>query len=132
MILVDSCVFVAYANKDEAEHERACRLMAEIEQGKFGKPLVLDLVFAEVLTVLALKSKNKQLAVKLGETVQSAYGICFSGEELFGRTFELFKEHSKLSFADCALVAYCSLFGVQHVATFDAEFAKIPGIRVVR
>jgi predicted nucleic acid-binding protein len=36
-----------------------------------------------------------------------------------------------LSFTDAAIVAVCRLRGAELVATFDADFRKIAGVRVV-
>jgi len=127
MILLDSNVLIAYANGGDTNHDSAVRVMRLAEEGTLGKAVVLDLVFSELMTVLALKIGNKPAALKFGEIIRSAYGVSFSDERLFSQAFEIFaKQHSKLSFADCALLAYSRFFGAQ-IATFDKDLAKAAG-----
>lgn len=38
----------------------------------------------------------------------------------------------RLSFADCLLLAISKTLGVEKIATFDQEFKKVPGIKVVQ
>ena len=47
------------------------------------------------------------------------------------RALEIFKERPRLSFADSALFAYAGLHGAEHIASFDREFKKVPGAKIV-
>ncbi len=131
MILLDSNMLIAYADEDDECHKQAVAIVTAVESGKYGKAVVLDLVFSEVMTVLALKAKNKPVALKFAEIIKAAYGIAFSDETLFLRALEIFKERPRLSFADSALFAYAGLHGAEHIASFDREFKKVPGAKIV-
>lgn len=133
MILVDSSVIVAYADTRDENHEKATKVIEEIERGIHGSPVITDHIFGEVVTVALIKSKDLKRTVKLGKKLLSATEFIIIDELLFERAWELFEGQKdiKFSFTDCTTLAVSEMRGISRVATFDKDFRDVPNITVV-
>jgi predicted nucleic acid-binding protein len=132
VIVLDSSFLIAFYNDRDAHHPKASSLMHDFLDGRWGKGLLLEYVYLEVVTVLLVRA---DLA-----TATSVAGILTESEELefvpcsdlFADTVKAFmaQRKTKLSFTDSAIATVAGKRSDGLVLTFDEEFRKVPGIRL--
>ena len=133
MIVLDSSFLIAYHNSRDVHHVAAAPAMESLLRGEFGRLLLIEYVFLEVVTVL-LARRGHQVALDVAEILLDADEVEFvpcSG--LFRAALREFRTHrrARLSFADAAIVAAAQRYKAEFVATFDEGFRGIEGIAMV-
>jgi uncharacterized protein len=132
MIFIDTNVFVAYFNADDAHHKRAVALMQRVVGGEHGSVFTSDYVFDESVTVALVRTKNVDGAEALGVAILGGVRMLKVTDSIFRAAWKLFTSNKKgLSFTDCTNVAFMDMFGIEHIATFDKGFEGVKGIKVV-
>lgn len=76
MIILDSSFLIAYHNKLDIHHAAAARVMEDLVSEKFGRALLLEYVFLEVVTVL-LARPGLSVASAVATTLLQAREIEF-------------------------------------------------------
>jgi predicted nucleic acid-binding protein len=132
VIVLDSSFLIAFHNPKDAHHAAASVVMERFLASEWGKGLLLEYVFLEVVTVIMLRL---DLAAATG-----AGRILLEAEELefvpcsdhFLETLDRFSRQNgtRLSFVDAALAQAARKRADGQILTFDAEFRKLPGLRV--
>jgi predicted nucleic acid-binding protein len=132
VIVLDSSFLIAFHNPKDAHHAAASVVMERFLASEWGKGLLLEYVFLEVVTVIMLRL---DLAAATG-----AGRILLEAEELefvpcsdhFLETLDGFSRQNgtRLSFVDAALAQAARKRADGQILTFDAEFRKLPGLRV--
>jgi len=136
VILLDSSFLVAFHNTRDVHHQRAVRLMDRFLDDEWGRGLLLEYVFLEVTTVLAMR-RSLDVAVAVGDVLLRARELDFvPSSELFRDTYVTFRgqrlgDRDVLSFADAALVTVARQRDVPHIATFDDDFRNVEGVEAV-
>jgi predicted nucleic acid-binding protein len=105
VIVLDSTFFVAFYNERDAHHNTASVLMERFLKGEWGRGLLLEYVFLEVMTVLLVR-RDLGVATRVGRLLLGAEELDFvpcSG--FFSAAFEMFAYQgtTRLSFADAAI-----------------------------
>lgn len=132
MVVVDSSFLIAWHNTRDVHHAASVPVMEKLLSGDWGRGLLLEYVFLEVVTVVGAR-RGLQLAVGVATALLEARELDFLPcSELFADALETFRSHSeaKLSFTDAAIVAAARLRGADLVATFDNDFRGLRGITV--
>jgi len=133
VIVLDSSFLIAFYNERDAHHEVATALMARFLAGEWGRGLLLEYVFLEVATVLLVR-RDLGVAARVGRVLLDAGELDFVPcSDLFPEALETFTRQGStwLSFADAAIAHVAREHTGGLVLTFDEEFAKAPGVRVV-
>ena len=133
MVVLDSSFVIAYHNARDVHHRAAARAMEELTGGRWGRALLLEYVFLEVVTVL-LARRGLSVAAAVGSALLQALEIDFVPcSELFLDALEMFRNQdgTKLSFTDAAIVTVARRQDVGVIATFDRDFQDINGITVI-
>lgn len=133
MIVLDSSFIIAYHNTRDVHHMTAKPAMEEIISGKWGRPLLLEYVFLEVVTVL-LARRGLTVASNVASILLQAHELDFVPcSELFLDTLEIFRGqvNTALSFTDAAIVALARRQDIGVIATFDRDFRQVEGVTVV-
>lgn len=133
MIVLDSSFLVACHNARDAHHAAAASVLAEIMAGRWGRGLLLEYVFLEVMTVLLVR-RGLDVATRIGSRLLDAREVDFVPcSEVFADALHAFRSQrtGRLSFTDAAIVAVARLRGAEAVATFDADFRRVASVRVV-
>ena len=134
MIVLDSSFLVAFHNSRDVHHKAAREAMPGLIQGQWGQALLLEHVFMEVTTVVALKL-DLPTAVQVGTVLLGSRELeVVPGSRFFEEAWRLFQSQGSgpvLSFVDSAIAAIAKLRGAEYVATFDRGFEKIPGLEIV-
>ena len=71
MIVLDSSVLVAYYNPADSQHSSAVTLMDDFGAGKWGRGVLLEYVYLEVVTVL-LSRCGLAIAAAVAKTLLNA------------------------------------------------------------
>ena len=130
IIFADSSAYIAYYNKRDKNHNKAISLVKKIKEREFGPVIIYtsDYVFDEVITVVLVLTKNKDLAIKIGESIKASKitKIVKIDEEIFHRAWEIFKKHrDKLwSFTDCTSFAIMKKMNIKTALTFDKHYKQ--------
>lgn len=133
MIFVDSSFLIAYHNDRDAHHSAALEVLDPLLSGQWGPAMVLEYVFLEVTTVLAMR-RDLETAVRVGEVLLNAEELEFvPSSASFLKAFEVFRrqDRDRLSFVDAALVAIARQRDARYVLTFDSGFRGVEGLTVV-
>lgn len=133
MIVLDTSYLVSYYNSLDVNHSSALEAGNRMNRGEWGKLLVPEYVFAELMSVLTSR-RGLQKAISVGESLLEGEDVeivpCIShmidAFTIFGN-----QRRKILSFVDAAIVAIARNLGAGHVATFDGAFRGIEGIEVV-
>ena len=132
MIIIDSSVLIAFHNSKDAHHAAASVLMERFLAGEWGKGLLLEYVFLEVVTVIMLRL-NLSSAIRVGRILLEAEELEFAPcSDFFLETLDLFSRQNgtRLSFVDAAIAQAAHDRTDGQILTFDAEFRKLPELRV--
>ena len=133
MIALDSSFLVAFHNSRDVHHQAAGHVMADFLDGRWGRGLLLEYVYLEVVTVLMVRRGAKvasDVAAVLLEARELDFVPC---SPLFLETVETFRvQHgTRLSFVDAAIVNVARARADGRVATFDRDFVGIEGMNVI-
>jgi predicted nucleic acid-binding protein len=133
VILLDSSFLIAYHNTGDIHHAAAARAMAPLVAGRWGRAVLLEYVFLEVVTVFLLR-RGPDAALQVGSTLLGAREIDFEPcSDHFVETLATFRmqEAEWLSFVDAAIVAAARRGPGRVVATFDRGFRGLEGVTIV-
>ena len=133
MIVLDSSFLVAYHNTRDAHHAAAARTMRRFLEGEWGRGLLLEYVFLEVVTVL-LARRGLALAAAVAPLLLQASEVEFVPcSDFFVETLEVFRSQrsGKLSFTDAAIASVARARSEGLVASFDTDFRELDGLVVV-
>ena len=107
--------------------------MDQLIAGKWGRALLLEYVFLEVVTVL-LARRGLSVASTVGTALLQARELDFVPcSELFLDALETFRNQAsaKLTFTDAAIMTMARRHDPSLVATFDTDFRGIKGITMI-
>lgn len=133
MIVLDSSFLIAFHDELDNHHRSARAAMDRLLDGAWGKGLLLDHIFIEVVTVLKRKRSNR-LALYAGAELWKARELDFvATSDLFRPIWNQFQADylSNLSFVDHAVALTATQRAGGKVLTFDKAFREIPGIVVL-
>jgi predicted nucleic acid-binding protein len=152
VIVLDSSFIVAFHNERDAHHDPARGWMERFLQGEWGRGLLLEYVFLEVMTVLLVR-RGIGVAARVGRLLLDAGELDFVPcSDLFTNAFQIFisqdidheiagrpgqrtvvgraTPRARLSFADAAIAHAAKEYAGGQVLTFDADLGKFPGILI--
>ncbi|MEX2178238.1 MAG: PIN domain-containing protein [Gemmatimonadaceae bacterium] len=132
-IVVDSSFLIAYHNTRDVHHASAARTMVHLAAGKWGRVLLLEYVFLEVVTVLLARLGHER-AVEVGTTLLAAEEVDFVPcSELFLDVLQEFTNQrvGTLSFVDAAIAVAARNRAAGRIATFDTDFRGLPGLTII-
>ena len=133
MIVLDSSFLVAFHNSRDAHHEAAAATMAEFLDDSWGRGLLLEYVFLEVVTVLMAR-RGIRVASEVADVLLGARELEFVPcSELFLDAVETFQRQTRtrLSFVDATIVNVARERTGGLVATFDRELSSVRGIKAI-
>ncbi|MDQ6663311.1 MAG: PIN domain-containing protein [Acidobacteriota bacterium] len=105
MIVLDSSFLIGFYNERDAHHPTARALMDRLVAGVWGRGLLLEYVFLEIVTVLLVR-RDLSVATRIGRVLLDAEELEFVPcSDLFAETTESFSNQSgtRFSFADAAI-----------------------------
>ena len=132
MIVLDSSFLIAFHNERDAHHNKAVEGMRDFLSDRWGKGLLLEYVFLEVVTVLMVR-RDISVASRVGEVLLNAAELDFVPcSDLFLETMNAFtaQRQTRLSFVDMAIVTVARTRADRQLLTFDGEFQKLRELEV--
>ncbi len=133
MIVLDSSFLIGFHNERDAHHPTARILMDQFLAQQWGRGLLLEYVFLEVMTVLMVR-RDVTVAAHVGQILLDAQELDFVPcSDLFPETMEGFSTQvrTRLSFTDAAIASIARSRAEGLVLTFDEEFRKVEGVRAL-
>ncbi len=133
MIVLDASFVVAYFNDGDVHHAAARRAWPEVVDGRWGPVLLPEYIFLEVVTVLASRRGLEKAASSGTQLLDASEFEFVNCSPYFQAAFDAFRTQrsTKMSLADASILAIAKARGAEHVATFDRDFGKVPGISAV-
>ena len=96
MIVLDSSFLIAFHNERDAHHDKAAEGMRDFLDGRWGKGLLLEYVFLEVVTVLMFR-RDLTVAAQVGAILLDAAELEFvSCSDIFLETVIVFSAQKEL------------------------------------
>ena len=134
MIFLDTSFLVAYIVDKDTNHEKAVSLMKEIVEGEHGSAITSEYVFDETVTVVLVRSKSLDSAVRTGDLIKESIPVLEVGNNIFEASWKRFRnqKNTKFSFTDCTILEMVESNHLDKLATFDREFEGADNFRVVR
>jgi len=132
VIVLDSSFLIGFHNERDARHQAAITLMDRFLAGEWGKGLLLEYIFLEIVTVLLVR-RNHAVATRVGRILLDAAELEFVPcSDVFLETFQNFSSQAgtTLSFADAAILGVARSRADGLILSFDEEFRKISGLRI--
>lgn len=131
MIFIDANILIALDNIKDVHHKKAVALVNQIEEGAFGEVFTSDYVFNEVIGYTYRKNGKKR-AAKIGENMINSIIIDSVDELMLEAAWNYFKSTTLgLNLVDSTNLISMKKFGANKIATFDKEFKKVKGIKVI-
>ncbi|MFQ5711894.1 MAG: type II toxin-antitoxin system VapC family toxin [Candidatus Geothermarchaeales archaeon] len=131
-ILLDSNIFISFANRRDRGHERARTLLDKVRKGEFGVPYTSDYVFDEAVTTALARTGRLDIAVKVGkiilgseeDSIPSFIKLVRVDEKIFAKAWTNFKARRfrGLSFTDHTSLALLEEMRVDSILSFDKGF----------
>lgn len=133
MIFLDSSFLISVEVETDQNHAEAIRIRNDIIKGKYGKIFISDYIFDETVTVTFGRMKSLQKAVLVGSGLMESAEILKVDKGIFRKAWELFKgqKSTRLSFTDCTTVSIMEENGIESIATFDGDFARLGTVNVI-
>ena len=129
-ILIDTGAIFAYMARDDEFHAGAVQFVKQAFERK-DRFLLLDLVFAETMTLLKARLGSQSAAIMGAELRHnSSFTRLALDAEAEEETWRIFRRYQdkEWSYVDCAILAVSLRLGVREVFTFDRHFAQMPGV----
>ena len=133
VIVLDSILLIAFCNRRDVHHAAAASVMDSLLRGDFGRLLLIEYVFLEVVTVL-LARRGHRATLDVADILLDAEEVDFLPcSDLFRDALREFRARgaSRPSFADAAIVAAAQRHGAEYIAAFDEGFRGIEGTRMI-
>ena len=133
MIFLDTSFLVAYIVDKDTNHEKAVSLMKEIVEGEHGSAITSEYVFDETVTVVLVRSKSLESAVKTGDLIKESIPVLDVGNNVFEASWKRFRnqKNTKFSFTDCTILEMVESNHLDKLATFDREFEGADNFKVL-
>ena len=126
---LDTTVFIAAAFPKEKHHKEGRVIIASVEEGAPGKPVVTDYILDEVATFIRKRKSAAASIETLGAILYSPHLRFVKVEDRhFEAGLQLFRIYERLSFTDAVSVAVMRDLDIEVIYSFDSDFDGIPGI----
>lgn len=130
VLLLDTGFILALRNENDENHKYAKELTKDkILKGLYGKIIVTDYIFDELMTLISVRIKKKDFMKKTSDFLTKSKKVLFVkiSEELVWNTCEKFYQYfdQGLSFTDCTFLSIADNFKNKcYTATFDKKLAS--------
>ncbi|MFA6184572.1 MAG: PIN domain-containing protein [Candidatus Shapirobacteria bacterium] len=108
-ILVDSCVWIAFYDVNDRQHDKAVDIFQKLQK-KNDRPLIHLLVLIETLSILKYKRilKNDLKKIKISMLNNKIFGFINETKLDFdGKVFDNLYKDNKMGLVDLILLDYC-------------------------
>jgi len=126
MIFLDSSFLIAFEVENDANHAKARGLMHDIAELAYGRAVISDYIFDEVVTVTLTRTKSVSKARLVGDSMLKSFRIYRVSDDVFEAAWNHFREqkNTKFSFTDSTTTELMRQNSIGSIATFDREFRE--------
>lgn len=125
MILVDSSVFIALADRKDQWHEQAIALLPRIRDETI---IISDLIIAEVLTTIGKRCGGKTAETLYHYFTDSCDLIPLDDDTREGAVRICVRYDGTLSLSDALSVLIMERKGIDSILSFDSDFDRVDTI----
>jgi predicted nucleic acid-binding protein len=125
MIFVDSCFYIALADKKDQWHTKARNLTKYVEN---KETVISDLIISEVLTEMGKRSGGKKAHQIFEYFIDNCEIIYVNSDLLVESESHFLKFDGTLSLADAVSATIMLQKGIWDILSFDSDFDKVDGI----
>lgn len=129
MILVDSSVFIALADKSDQWHQAAAELLPRMKSETI---VVSDLIIAEVLTAIGKRCGGKPVEELYHFFLDSCDIFPLDEEARDGAVRTSVRFDGRLSLSDSLSVWMMEKMGISCILSFDSDFDRVGTITRIR
>jgi predicted nucleic acid-binding protein len=126
-MILDSSVFIAATNPNEANNKRAKEFLSIAEE---ANAKTTDHILDEVVTFLG-KRFGAEVAHYTGNYILESFELVYFSEDNLREALELVKRYKKLSLCDALSVVAASEMRDKAICSFDSDFDFVKGIKRV-
>ncbi len=133
-VFIDTGMIVAIYNERDSLRQKAVELMSQITSGVYGSVYISDYVIDEAITLLFARTGNISLSKDLANRLFSSKSmeLLYVSESIFKKSGgQYLTQTGTLSFTDCTIVELMKQNNITYIATFDAGFKSVAGIKVI-
>lgn len=124
MIFLDSSFLISFFAGKDRHHEKAIKIAEKIEN---KEKIISKLVIAEVITILRLKLKAKQV-LEIYSNLPENFTIIEDQKYYNNAMNEFLKYNGNISFFDSMYLYLMKKKGIHEIASFDEDFDNKYGI----
>ena len=135
MIILDTCLIFSNFAENDPDHQRAQSIFTRILQNSYGRPILLDYVYNELLTLIYIRTKNFELCRKVEEFLanyikRDVINFVHTPNEIFWKANHTFlsqgmqRQTKFLSFTDSIIGEMAEWLNAAYIGTFDAQFHR--------
>jgi len=128
-IFIDTNIFASAKLKNDVDHKQGKKLLEDALFDKYGQVFTSDYIFAEVMTLLIMRTNNHKLVYEYGNSIllSDIIDIIKVNDNIFESAWEKFGKFKDklLSFTDCTTLAVMEEMNIVKIMTFDKHFEGI-------
>lgn len=132
-VLVDTGVFFAFLNANDARHTEAVELVDRVARREFGQPFVTDHVIDELFILVRSRTRSAELEESLRRLLPlpspalKGLTAVSLGTAVLRPTWDVFRQYrdQRLSFTDASLIVTLRELRLDRLATFDRRLARL-------
>ncbi|NLF87781.1 type II toxin-antitoxin system VapC family toxin [Candidatus Bathyarchaeota archaeon] len=125
-IFIDTGLFLALYNAEDAHHQRSKELFKDALTGSLGRIYTSDYVIDEAITIIMVRTKQHNLAAELGKYLIESPRITklTVDGDVFTEAWRIFQSLNDkfLSFTDCTSLALLEKHRLNQIMSFDHGF----------
>ena len=127
MIFVDSSYLIARLVKNDKNHERAVLIENQLNEKRFINNTVLTETLNSFTHCGGKMGKNLYLALtEINELI-------YLSPKDYEKSVDTYLYYdSTINFADCTILQSMEKLGMNKIVTFDADFNKVNGLRIIK
>lgn len=124
--VVDATVLIAFADTDDADHERGNEIVRAIDRGDLVTGTIFHDALLEVLNYVNERSGHEKAVDLLEESAH--YRLPYGPKTNAGRGGGIFRQYPSLSLGDAMQVAFMQSEDIEYIYSFDDDFDAVDGI----
>ena len=123
---VDANVFLRHLRQDHADHSpRATAFLQRVRVGQQRARTADAVVFETVFTLERTYKQPRAAIVSVLLPLLLLPALTLPNKRRIRRSFRLYLQHPRLSFADCYFVALMESLGITNLVSFDQNFDRL-------
>lgn len=126
MIFVDTSFLIALLVKTDSHHEKALKIAESIHERKVINSTVMN------ETLNAFTGKGGKIGKELYQIIEEMFDIEFLNQSDYEHALEIYLHFdSSINFLDCAILSTMIRNKIDKIISFDSDFEKVKGIKII-